>query len=379
MSSSSSRPSKRILFVDLARAVAVLFMIQGHTLAVLLAPGLEETVLFKGWLYLRGLTSCGFLLLSGFSFTIATARYRAEYQVFSPRLRRRLVRFTTFLVLGYAMRIPVRPISRLPQVTLDQWQAFAAVDVLQLVAVTLLALQALTWITRSQQRFAIAAATAGALIVLLSPLAWTAGWVKALPLFVASYFTPSTGSIFPLFPWAAYILFGAALGVWYLQFRERRSDAEAARVFLYAGVSMIVAGVAFYLLPLRPYGPIDFWKISPNLFLVKAGSVLGLLAAAVGLTLHLNSLPYAVTVLARESLTVYFVHLCVLYGSIWNDGLFQRIGPHLGLPATVLWAAGMLFAMSLLAYVWHECKQRSWGASALIRTALTIGAVYIIA
>ncbi len=33
--------------------------------------------------------------------------------------------------------------------------------------------------------------------------------------------------------------------------------------------------------------------------------------------------------LAQESLIIYFVHICILYGSTWNPGIRRWIGPTL--------------------------------------------------
>ena len=65
----------RVIFIDLARAVAVFLMIQGHTVSALLAPEYRAGRLFDVWVFQRGLTSCLFLLLSGFAFSIATSRH----------------------------------------------------------------------------------------------------------------------------------------------------------------------------------------------------------------------------------------------------------------------------------------------------------------
>jgi uncharacterized membrane protein len=368
--------SGRILFVDFARAIAVLFMIQGHSLAVLLAPGYEQTVPFGLWLYLRGLTSCTFLFLSGFSFALATERHRPDYLAPTPRLRRRLARLALFLTLGYAMRIPVRPLSQLSQLTVGQWQAFGAVDILQLVAVSLFALQVLAWIFRTPGRLGAAALGGAALIVAATPPVWGVAWTSVLPLFPASYFTAATGSLFPLFPWGAYIFLGAALGSWYV--RQPDASRRAGRRFALAGAAMIAAGTAFRLSPLAPYGPTEFWTVSPNLFLVKAGAVLVLLSGAIALTRRRETLPRVFTVLSHESLTIYFIHLCLLYGSIWNDGLFQLVGPRLGLSATFAWVTAMLVGMSTFAWAWSEFKQRWQPVSALVRAGVAVAALYVI-
>ncbi len=47
---------------------------------------------------------------------------------------------------------------------------------------------------------------------------------------------------------------------------------------------MILAGVLLHQLPWAPFGDVYFWTISPNLFLVKAGSVLVGVAGAIRLT-----------------------------------------------------------------------------------------------
>jgi uncharacterized membrane protein len=374
-----SETSRRVLFVDLGRAVAVLFMIQGHTIAVLLGPEYQGGAVFNFWLYLRGLTSCAFLILSGFSFSLATDRHWADYQAATPRLRRRLMRFGIFLLLGYAMRIPVRPLSKIGQISAEQWQAFTAVDILQIVAITLASLQLLAWLAGTRRRLAVGALAACAAVVLLTPLAWKVDWTSLLPVVAASYMSAATGSIFPLFPWAAYILFGAALGAWFVSDGRSHASGDGSRLFLLAGASMIGAAVVLNRVPLSPYGDIEFWATSPNLFLMKAGSVLLLLAPAVWLTKSRAALPRLVSVLSRESLTIYFVHVCILYGSIWNDGLFQTIGPRLGLLPTIGWILFLLVAMSGLAWLWHECKRTSSHFSALVRAALVLALFYAIA
>ncbi len=372
------KTSGRVLFVDLARAVAVLFMIQGHTLAVLLGPEYQGGAAFNFWLYLRGLTSCAFLMLSGFSFSLATDRHWADYQAATPRLRRRLVRFGVFLLLGYAMRIPVRPLSNLGHVTPEQWQAFTAVDILQIVAVTLTVLQALAWFAGTRRRLAVGALAACAGVVLLTPLVWQVNWNGVVPVVVASYMSAANGSIFPLFPWAAYILFGAAIGAWFVS-EGRESSGDGSLAFLVAGTAMIGASVLLNHVPISPYGQIEFWATSPNLFLMKAGSVVLLLAPAIWLMRRRPALPRLVTILSRESLTIYFVHVCILYGSIWNAGLFQTIGPHLAPLPTLAWILCLLASMSLLAWAWHECKRTSSQFSALVRAAVVLLLFYAIA
>ena len=74
LSSATSRGSHRVIFIDLVRALAVAFMLYGHTASALLAPQYQVGRWFDVWQFQRGLTSSLFLLLGGFAFSLATSR-----------------------------------------------------------------------------------------------------------------------------------------------------------------------------------------------------------------------------------------------------------------------------------------------------------------
>jgi hypothetical protein len=67
-------------------------------------------------------------------------------------------------------------------------------------------------------------------------------------------------------------------------------------------------------------------------------------------------LPYVFGAVAQESLVIYFVHLCLVYGSIWNPGLVRLYGEALSLLGTALMAAAVMGAMVALAWRWNRLK-----------------------
>jgi uncharacterized membrane protein len=83
-------------------------------------------------------------------------------------------------------------------------------------------------------------------IVLLTPVVW-GNWNQHIPLVASSYFTSATGSLFPLFPWSAYILLGAGMGILYAIKPSSIPPAAAAGV----GVMLILAGIALDGMPVR--------------------------------------------------------------------------------------------------------------------------------
>ena len=71
---------------------------------------------------------------------------------------------------------------------------------------------------------------------------------------------------------------------------------------------------------------------------------------------HITRLPHIFGAVAQETLLIYFVHLCIVYGSIWNRGLAQIYGPTLGPGRTVACVVLLLAAMVGLASYWNWWK-----------------------
>jgi uncharacterized membrane protein len=361
---------RRLVVVDFARVLAILFMVQGHALDVLLHPVYRQGAMFKSWLFLRGLTAPMFFTLSGISFALSSMRRWDLYSRLTPKLLKRTRRFAFFILLGYAMHLPVKSFHDFRYLDAAGWQGWLQVDVLQCIGVTLIFLQFLVLAAGTRERFAKLAAATGAFAVLAAPIAWRANEIKFLPLSLVSFISGRTGSLFPLFPWSGYVLLGGALG--YLaekMMRERENlDFHLVKPVALTGAGMILGGIAVALIPFSPYGNIDFWTISPGVFLLKGGSVLLLLTALFGVTQHVSIPEQTARSIAQESLLVYFVHVCILYGCIWHDGLRQSIGASLPPLPTIGWIAALVASMLLLAWTWNWYKRTQPTSGLLVRT-----------
>ncbi len=348
--------SGRILFVDLARAVAVLLMVQGHTIDALLHPDFRTSLQYNAWLYLRGLTSCTFLFLSGAAFSLTGLRHWEEQGRFSKRSFKRVRRLVFFLGLGYFVKFPMGRFLHLPYASEERWRSFFAVDVLQNVAISLLALQILIGLTRTPRRFAVACGVVGALVVGITPFVHTIHWADHLPLIVASYLSFDTGSLFPLFPWAGFTLVGAAFGVTAAPWATSDHLSMLARVLFVGGAVLAVGAGAMGELGWFDYGSHDWWRSSPLSFVQRFGSVLLLLSVVAAIGQQVTRLTPPLQGLAEESLLVYAVHVALLYGSHWTVGLGPRLGPQP--PSMVfVWVMVILAAMTTLALVWNNIER----------------------
>src|SRR5262245_11925019 len=93
---------KRIVFIDLIRAIATFMMVQGHTVDVLLADKYRDNMSlgFSIWLFMRGLTAPIFLFTTGAVFVYLFRSIRKSFQD-NPRVNRGLKRVLQLVVLGY--------------------------------------------------------------------------------------------------------------------------------------------------------------------------------------------------------------------------------------------------------------------------------------
>jgi uncharacterized membrane protein len=348
----------RLLAVDFVRLIAVVMMIQGHTLDALLQPAYQNSGWYGVWVFVRGFTAPAFLILSGFSFALVTVRRWHQHVVLSSAFLRRTRRFAFFVLLGYAMHFPAHRFADLRWLTPEGWRSGLQVDILQTIGATLVGLQLIVLLTRTPRRFAAASFALSTVIVSATAFVWAADWSLRLPVALGAYLNGATGSQFPLFPWSAYMLLGAGLGALYAA-SNQISPLLLGRRLVFLGLILGAGGLSG--LTAHGWGPVmnagdNFWHTSAALFAARAGVVL----LALGAALHLKGLPagFANTlrILAQESLMVYFFHVCLLYGSIWNPGVRDYFGGSFDLPHAAAVAGLMIASMLIMALAWGRCK-----------------------
>jgi uncharacterized membrane protein len=345
----------RVIFIDLGRFLALVFMLYGHTVSALLAPQYLRGTWFDVWNFQRGLTSSLFLLLSGFAFSVATSRRWGSHQRLSPAFFRRVRRFALFLLLGYVIHLPVTRLSLLATLTDEQWRSLLQVDVLQLIGATFLMVQLLVLAVRSRRDFTVAVFVIAAAVLAVTHNVWAIDWWRLLPAWLAAYLSPERGSLFPLFPWATYVLFGAGLGQIYVGWGAAHLSRYATFALLVPGILLTSLGWGLAALENAPWGP-DAWNFMPIQLAIRVGACLIILAAIAAASQRLARLPHFFAAVAQETLLIYFVHLCIVYGSIWNNGLAVYYAAALGPMATLLCVLLVLVSMAVLGWSWHWLK-----------------------
>lgn len=149
-------------------------------------------------------------------------------------------------------------------------------------AVSLLFLQGLFLLLRSEGRLYRTVSVLTVVILGVTPLMWGVDWSLFLPVPLAAYLNGTHHSLFPLFPWTVFLFAGAIAGYVFCNVREALGGAGRMpwRAFGLAGV--VLATVSFFLVPLRDvYPTYDYWRYSPAFVLLRLGIVCVLCAGMI--------------------------------------------------------------------------------------------------
>lgn len=146
-------------------------------------------------------------------------------------------------------------------------------------------------------------------------------WTERLPAPIAAYFYSGSGSLFPLFPWAGYVMFGGALGAYLARAGTLKEPFRMCRRLAVMGTASLALYYCSSQLKGAGYGSNDFWASPPDLPLLRLGTALLLIIPLALLSSKIRALPSTLLRLGRRTLPIYVAHLIILYGSPWNPGL----------------------------------------------------------
>ena len=341
------KKKNRIIFIDLMRAFAVLMMVQGHTVDSLLGDQYRnfDSVAFNFWFFMRGLTAPIFMFSAGTVFTYLLRLNNVPFND-NPRVKKGIRRFLLLLGLGYFLRYPTPYLIYFGRVNNQQWATFFTVDVLHLIAFGLLFIIGCAYIAEKFKiRDSLVFGTVSLLFFILYPSFSNINWSSFLPVPIAGYFYQGTGSLFPLFPWAGYVISGAILGSYLarnpLIFKTKKFSFNLLKI----GLILISISLAGDILEVALTGKSTLWTTSPNLILFRLGLVLMLNSFVSFISIRIEKIPSLLIQIGSNTLPIYVVHLIILYGSAWSVGLYFFYAHSFNVFATTAIALTMLTLM----------------------------------
>ena len=327
----------RIIFLDLMRAFAVLMMVQGHTVDALLSNEYRSSdlIIYSIWNSFRGFTAPIFMFTAGVAFTyLLTLQQVALGQ--NVRVKKGIKRFFLLLSIGYLLRYPTYKLFDFSQVTDQQWSIFFAVDALHLIAFGLLFIIIAYYIGRKFNiRDGLIFSLSSAFFFLVTLFVQSIDWAGILPLPLAAYMYSATGSLFPLFPWAGYVLGGAVLGSYLAKnpaiFRSRSFSLK----LLFVGIIFILLSVMVSQLESAFAGSENLFSGSLATVFYRLGVIILMNSGMAYISLNIRRVPEFIKQIGRHTLVVYTVHLIILFGCAWMPGLNYFFPKSLSLTTTL--------------------------------------------
>jgi uncharacterized membrane protein len=260
--------SHRRAYVDWARGIAVLVMIEAHTVDAWtrLSPAVRRTIPFRDATVLGGFAAPLFLWLAGLAVVLAATRTAERTGSRRAAIEMICRRGLEIFILGFLFRVQgfiVTPGSH--PVTLFR------VDILNIMGPAI-AVAGIVWgLARTPTARAACYAAIAAGFAMATPVVRAADAVDALPIWLQWYVRPfGEFTIFTLFPWAGFVFAGGAVGALIAAAPEAAAERRLHAIFGVTGAALVALG--FYTAS-RPsiYAASSFWTSSPTWFLIRIG------------------------------------------------------------------------------------------------------------
>ncbi len=375
LNTNEKRPGSRLPALDIARLIAMLMMVQGHTVFCLMKDNVINSTLWywQNWTIIRGLTAPVFLMVSGAVHVFANKRDHSR-KLHSTTLHKRIKICLMLLFVGYLMQFPATNLYDLPFLSNANWMALFKVNVLQMFSASILFLTFLYVITRNNKQLAISALVIANVILVLAPFSLVIDWYGILSIPLSSFLSMKNGTIFPLLPFTAYLLFGTFVG--YLiqrQPSENRTFYIATRLLLIGAIYIAISYVLKFWLYHGGLNTvvsitgvnINLTNIPASLNFLRVGLAMFAISISAWLCYFFEKMKSSnwqkfeniIGMFSKRSLFIYVIHLIIIYGSPFTPGLRHFLF-HVDTMTAFYCAFFVIFATMLIVYVYEQTTKK---------------------
>lgn len=308
----AQRADRRAAYIDWTRGLAVLLMIEAHTLDAWTRPSSRGSTPFAYATMAAGFAAPLFLWLAGLSIPLAAAsalRRGASRWAAAERVCKRGLEI---FVLAFLFRLQAFTLSPgAHPITLFR------VDILNIMGPAIVGCGVLWLCIESTPALVVAFSAAATAVAMAAPLVRSAPLVSVLPVWVQWYIRPAAdNTTFTAFPWAGFAFAGAAVGTVIAKTREQAMESRLFAIVGFSGLALV--GLGFFTASLPSiYSQSSFWTTSPTYFAIRAGTMMAAIATmfAVERTIAPDgSVARLVAWFGRSSLFVYWIHVELVYG-----------------------------------------------------------------
>lgn len=371
--------NKRLVFIDTARSIAILMMLEGHFIVMSLANDFRSSdyFLYEIWRFTRGFTAPLFFTVSGLVFTYLLVRKKKPFFQ-NERVRKGLKRGGELLFWGYLLQLNLYYLFQ------GQFSGYFYVfHVLQCIGFSLIVITLLSGV-QSILKFiplSLWLGIFGFLGFVLRPTMYALDFSGVHPMienmFVVSSSDRAFKSIFALFPWVGFVAFGGALGAYVSSHPQKVYTNRFIGILMVIGIILQIASdpMLKLLYPIfRPLGLKSFLGL--GYLFARLGEVLMVISIIIFSETHhqylANLFNTKLRALKSWGMPIAFGiagTIIVVYSLITGN-------KHQLFPTLSLYALGNLFLFIAMVYV--IAKTVKWNKQLFLKMGQNTLSIYIV-
>ncbi len=367
----------RLRFIDLARSIAVIMMLEGHCTGMALDKVYRSTEypLYNFWFFIHNTTSPLFFTISGLVFAYLLTGKTTEPFFEMKRVRKGFKRVVELLIWGYLLQLDLRGVYNhvFNNIPYDMsW--FAAFHVLQSIAVGIFGLLVIYGIQRWIGKVALHWYYLFAALIFFYFNAWLnhtimhdqamiaqglqstkSFYPTDVPLFIQNMFY-GPFSEFSVIRYLEFTLIGGMLGSIIRKNESRIFSYKFILTFAGSGILTLL-----FAQPVLRYVDVylNHWKLA-NAAVHESNTlaiqVLGMIVIFIAMLMLADKFKLIKDSLflrvGQNTLVIYIVHVIILYGGIFGLGLYPHVLNQSMTPlSAALFSAGFILFFIMLVWV----------------------------
>ena len=343
----------RRAYIDWLRGIAVLIMFAAHATDAWTRTSDRTGAIFFWRDVISGFGAPLFLLLAGVALAFSAASKVRRGASTRAAVRQVVIRGWQVFGIAFLFRLQMYVTS-----LFYRWQDLLKVDVLNIMGPAIAGAAWLWGRARTTTGKFVLLLSAVVLISFVTPYVRAIAWLGVLPDPIEGYVRPAgLYANFTLFPWAAFVFAGAAIGVLLQSAADRAAEARRVWLVTLAGVALAAASYALSFQP-SPFPNSRFWTTSPAFFYLRTGIMMATFGLAWIWCEQIWAgrwLPFVL--LGQTSLFVYWVHVELVYGYFTKPiaGLLPLWGSATGVVVLTV----LMYYLAKNARVWVNLKRAS--------------------
>ncbi len=323
-------PRQRLKFIDLARSIAIMLMLEGHFVGLTLALEARDpsNLIYLIWNSIRGFTAPLFFTVAGMIFVFLLSGEKGTSFFKQVRVRKGFIRAAELLFWGYALQLSLRRFPDYLKGEFGDW--IFAFHVLQCIGVGLIALILIAALHRAIGKGSLVTFYALATVICLAGYVW----LKSLP---EGTFVPEgwpqmfqnaisgPRSVFPIAPWLGFSLLGGAMGAYVRSRNDQPATLRSCAWFFILALGIKLIWLGAVLIPMPEHASEGIAWFSERAFqVVLFLGILRMIEICYGI-----GVPWMLRI-GQETFAIYIFHVIVLYSGLFGFGLNDYFKENLG-------------------------------------------------